>query len=158
MMNTKQRLMSSVAIAALVLLSACGSDADTALDVAEDTSVVEEIQEVETVEDVESVPSPEAAVADFTAAFGMADGVLAWSFLSVRCRGGISDAPDGYQEAVVGWAEAYPEATASNISFVVDDDRAALTYDVYTGAEEFAEEYIAQPWIFEDGSWHQDNC
>lgn len=157
-MNMQRGLMSGISVAALLLLSACGSDANTALDVAEDTSVVEEIQEVETVEEAESVPSPEAAVAEFTAAFGNADANLAWSFNSDRCRGGVSDTPDGYRDVVVGWAETYPGATAANISFVIDDDRAAMTYDVYDGAGEFAEEYIAQPWVLEDGKWLRDHC
>lgn len=153
--------MSGISVAALLLLSACGSDADTALDVAEDAPVVEEVEEVEEVEAVEeadSVPSPEAAVADFTAAFGNADANLAWNFLSDRCRFGASDTHPGFRDVVVDWAETYPGATAANISFVIDDDRAALTYDVNDSAGEFAEEYVAQPWLFEDGKWVRDHC
>ena len=157
-MNKRNGLMSSISVATLLLLSACGSDANTALDVAEDAPVAEEIQEVETVEEAESVPSPEAAVADFTAAFGNADANLAWNFLSDRCRGGVSATHPGFRDAVVEWAETYPGATAANISFVVDDDRAALTYDVYDGAGEYAEEYVAQPWLLEDGKWVRDHC
>ena len=136
-------------VAAVVLLSACGSDANTALEAAEDVPVVEEAEEV---------PSPEKAIADFTAAFGNNDADLAWSFISDRCQGGISEAPDDYRELVAEWSAKYPGATASNITAVVDGDRAAMSLDVYDGAGEFAEEYIAQPWVLSDGNWYRDHC
>ena len=145
-------------VAAVVLLSACGSDANTALEAAEDVPVVEEVEDVPVTEKAEAGPSPEKAVADFTAAFGNNDADLAWSFISDRCKGGISEAPDDYRDHVAGWAAKYPGATASNITAVVNGDRAALSLDVYDGAGEFAEEYIAQPWVLSDGNWYREVC
>ena len=145
-------------VAAVVLLSACGSDANTALESAEDVPVLEAPENVPVVEEAEEVPSPEKAIADFTAAFGNNDADLAWSFISDRCQGGNSEAPDDYRDLVAEWAAKYPGATASNITAVVDGDRAALSLDVYDGAGEFAEEYIAQPWVLSDGNWYRDDC
>ena len=145
-------------VAAVVLLSACGSDANTALEAAEDVPVVEEVEEVPVDEPVEAVASPEKAIADFTAAFGNNDADLAWSFVSDRCKGGISEAPADYRDFVAEWSGKYPGATATNIIAVVDGDRAAMTLDVYDGAGEFAEEYIDQPWVLSDGNWYQETC
>ena len=46
-------------VAAVVLLSACGSEANTALEAAEDAPVLEAPEDVLVVEEAEEVPSPE---------------------------------------------------------------------------------------------------
>ena len=142
-------------VAAVVLLSACGSDANTALEAAEEVPLVEEVP---VTEQAEAGSSPEQAVADFTAAFGNNDADLAWSFVSDRCQGDDDEAPAGYRNFVAEWAAKYPGATASNIMAVVEGDRAALSLDVYDGAGAYAEDYIGQPWILSDGNWYQDVC
>ena len=190
-MNTQRRPTKAIltaTVAAIFLLTACGSDENTALEpagevpaaedsaptaVPEEAAPPEETQEVPAAEETaptavpeeaappeetQEAPAAEEAVAEFTAAFGNDDADLAWSFVSERCRGGISEAPDGYRDAVAGWAARFPGATASNITAVVDGDRAAMSYDVYDGAGDFAEKYIAQPWALSDGDWFRDGC
>lgn len=148
------RLLVMLAIVA-VFAASCASEAgDTAAadEQAGPTST--------TVVEVEAIPVPDADVIAFTEAWGAAEAELAWSFVSPRCSGG-APMPDGYVEAVDGYATQFPEATAVNIVVVMDDtdaDRATISYDVHDGAGEFGEAYNSQPWAFAEGKWHQDGC
>lgn len=169
--NGPMKSILTTTVTALFLLGACGSDANSATEAAEDvpaatdtapTTVPEKIEEAAPAEEAEEVseldPMLEEAVAGMTVAWGSADGDLAWSFDSERCRGGLAEAPEGFVDSVVGWGTTYSGATATDITAVVDGDRAVVTYDVYDGAGDFIDTWRGQPWIFSDGDWLRDAC
>ena len=173
-MNLQNGPMKSIlttTVAALFLLSACGSDATPTAEAVEDvpvaedtttTTVPEKIEEAAPAEEADEVseldPALEEAVAGMAAAWGSGDSDLAWSFDSERCRGGLAEAPEGFVDAVVGWGTTYSGAAATDITAVVDGDRAVVTYDVYDGAGDFIDTWNAQPFIFSDGDWLRDAC
>ena len=162
------RLLAMLGLVAVIAAS-CGSEATTAAAV-EQTNVTTPAAEVEGVTtttaepeaepDIESEPNPapDTAVAVFTAAFGIGDADEAWSFVSGRCRSGVSETPAPYSDFVAGYALDVPGATALNISADVFGDVAAISYDVHDDSGEFFESYTDQPWVFYDGKWFQDHC
>lgn len=156
--NGSMKAILSAVVAMCLLLTACGSDADTAVQEAEDVPTVTEAEEAPAVEETEIDPVLETAVAGMTEAWGTADGVLAWTFDSERCRGGVADAPEGYVDLVAGWGGENSGATASNVTAVVDGERAAVSYDVHDGAGAFVAPYVGQPWVLADGNWFRDAC
>jgi hypothetical protein len=170
------RFIAMLGVVAMIA-AACGSDATTAAaaDVEDATTTAAQAEDATTttteVESVttttadpeadtesESVPAPDAAVAEFTAAFGVADADTAWSFVSARCQGGESETPQGYIDVVVGYALEVPGATAVNISADVFGDAAAMSYDVENDSGEVIEVYTDQPWALIDGNWYRDQC
>lgn len=175
-MNTKKGPMKTIlttTVAALVLLSACGSDADTAADGEVETAPVTEADTTPVTEaepattstaepepepdvDTEVDPALEADVTAYAEAFGTGEADDAWNTVSVRCQGVVPETE--YRDAVDFLSLEAPEQTASNISAVVDGDRAAVTYDTYDGSGAFVFTYTAQPWLFSDGKWHWDAC
>ncbi len=164
-MNTQTGPMKAILtfmVSAFLLLSACGTDTDSALEAAEEVPAAEETATTAVLDEGEEVPGLEPgleeAVAGMTVAWGNADGNLAWTFDSERCRDGMAEAPDGYVALVADYGATYPGVTASNITAVVGDDRAAVSYDVYDGAGDFVANYNAQPWILADGKWLRDPC
>ena len=163
------RLLAMLSLVAVIAAS-CGSDATTAAsDAVTDeqssvttTAAVEDVTtttaEPEPEIESEDNPAPDTAVADFVAAFGVDDADKAWSFVSDRCGGGVSETPDGYSTFVAGYALDVSGATAENISADVFGDVAAISYDVHNDSGEFFESYADQPWVFSDGSWYHDDC
>lgn len=103
-------------------------------------------------------PDP-AIVTDLTAyvvAFFTDDTEGAWNGVSERCQEILdSETHDGW---VAELTLAAPGATVTDIGTVIDGDTAAVTYYVFDDAGTLYSPYLAQPWIFSDGNWHQDNC
>lgn len=100
-----------------------------------------------------------AIVADLTAyvvAYTTGDTEVAWDTASARCQEALGK--EFLDESVVQLTLIAPGATVSDISTVVEGDRAAVTYFVYDDAGVLFTPYYAQPWIFADGNWHQDAC
>lgn len=162
------RLLAMLSLVAVIAAS-CGSDATTAASDAvtdEQVPVTAEIPEVEsstTTEpepeaESEPNPAPDTAVVAFTEAAGVADADEAWSFVSDRCGGFMSETPDDYSAMIARYALDVPGATAVNVSADVFADVAAISYDVHNDSGEFFESYTDQPWAFIDGNWYYDHC
>ncbi len=184
--GARQRPLRLLAMLSLVVViaAACSSEAATATSddaasdeqssattappaVEEATTTTAEVESVTTTAgepepepetESEANPAPDTAVAEFTAAFGVDDADKAWSFVSDRCGGGVSETPDGYSTFVAGYALDVPGATAENITTDVFGDVAAISYDVHNDSGEFFESYADQPWVFSDGNWYHDHC
>ncbi len=100
-----------------------------------------------------------AIVADLDAyvvAYFTGDTEVAWNTVSARCQDVFEK--EWHDGTVAELTLTAPGATVSDISTVVEGDRAAVTYNVYDDAGVLFAPYFAQPWIFADGNWQWDNC
>lgn len=95
----------------------------------------------------------EAAVAAYTKAFGTGDADAAWATVSQRCKKTV---PEGqFRAAVLGGPALRPDMVATDIVAEVDGTQGRATYKT-TG--EGVGPYSEQPWRYEDGAWHWDDC
>ena len=67
------------------------------------------------------------AIKDFTAAFASGDGAMAWSMVSTRCKGKMSES--NYLNVVAGAPSSNPGLKASNISIEIGGQSSKASYD-----------------------------
>lgn len=93
----------------------------------------------------------EAAVRDYTAAFGAGDEDLAVSLLTDRCQ---QLAGPTVRQAVVQIASAAPDLTVTEIAVDIEGSAATVTYE--TSTPEYSQ--IDERWLVEGGAWRNDDC
>jgi hypothetical protein len=105
-----------------------------------------------------SVPSAplddlETAVRAYSDAFLSGDADTAWDLLSSRCRDRLARAE--FNGIVGGGADLYGSASMTDLT--VDELSGSLARVTYT-YDDPAINQNHEPWVFEDGAWHNDDC
>ncbi len=104
----------------------------------------------------EADPAIVGELTAFVAAFFTDDTEGAWNTVSARCQD-IMD-KDAYRETVAALTLVTPGGTVSDISTVIEGERAAVTYYVVDTAGTVTAPYIGQPWSFNGDVWQWDAC
>jgi hypothetical protein len=140
-------MIRGLCLAALVLATACTSST---------ASVSQDPSSAQTSSASAAAPTRdalEAAVHAYSDAFLSGDAEAAWNLLSTRCRDRV--ARSDFNATVQAAAKLYSKSVMSDL--VVDElsgPLARVTYE-YDNA---AINQDHEPWVFEDGSWHEDDC
>jgi hypothetical protein len=95
----------------------------------------------------------EVAVRAYSAAYLSGDGDTAYRMLSARCRNRV--AHDQFVGEVSQAKKLY--GTAEMQTFSIDQSSGGLARVTYT-YDQPAINQVSEPWVLEDGSWHEDDC
>ena len=95
----------------------------------------------------------EIAVRAYSAAFLGGEGDAAYQMLSARCRNRV--AHDQFVLEVAVAKQAYGDAAMQ--TFSIDQISGGLARVTYT-YDKAAINQASEPWAFEDGAWHEDDC
>jgi PBP1b-binding outer membrane lipoprotein LpoB len=99
-----------------------------------------------------SMPRLESAVRSYSSAYLGGDGHGAWVLLSQRCQMNIAEIQ--YRAIVAAAKVAYGSAILKSVSVTTNGNQGYATY-TYSDPSINQQD---QPWVFESGEWHYDNC
>lgn len=137
-------------IAVLMLVGACGAEKERNPDLK-----VEPTMATATTSPAEPKPDKaalESAVRDYSAAFLDGDGATAYALLTERCqnRTPLSEFAAITEQAKV----AYGPRKITSLTIDLNSEQARVTYAYETTVLNQTDE----PWAFESGQWHNDDC
>jgi heme A synthase len=130
-------------VAALFLLSACGGQSDSKTPLSLGAGSV-------------ATPAPitalRAAVQAYSKAYLAGEGATAHAILSTRCQ--VKMQPSDFAASAVKAKKKYGDVPIKTLSVQVSGSTAKATYTYSVKAIDQTDE----PWVFENGKWHNDHC
>lgn len=131
-----------------VVLGTAGCSSDSSTSASTSTTSATTTTEIPT----PSVPRLVSAVRAYSSAYLGGDSHGAWALLSQRCQMNIAEIQ--YRAIVAAAKVAYGSAILESVSATTNGNQGHATY-TYSDASINQQD---QPWVFESGEWHYDNC